>query len=156
MLTLLQGTEQSTEAMSHLQVQFLREFHECFCPCYCCALHQSQRHGQHLSVLAVKECAALLMCIASLLLQLNPTSAGDSAPYPRRASSQDDVVIVSALRTPVCKVHSGYSYLQLCVLRCPKDKDNPMRWAVAGGIPCCMHSAKAGAWISAVGMTLEA
>jgi len=40
-------------------------------------------------------------------LQLNPTSAGDSAPYERRTSSLDDVVIVSALRTPVCKAKRG-------------------------------------------------
>ena len=40
-------------------------------------------------------------------LQLNPTSAGDSAAYERRASSLDDVVIVSALRTPVCKAKRG-------------------------------------------------
>ncbi len=39
--------------------------------------------------------------------QMNPTSAGDSAPYERRASSLDDVVIVSALRTPICKAKRG-------------------------------------------------
>jgi hypothetical protein len=64
----------------------------------------------------------------SVLLQLNPTSAGDSAPYPRRASSQDDVVIVSALRTPVCKVHPGLLIpaAMRTVLPQLKDKDNPM------------------------------
>lgn len=43
----------------------------------------------------------------SVPLQLNPTSAGDSSAYPRRASSDDDVVIVSALRTAVCKAKRG-------------------------------------------------
>ncbi len=38
------------------------------------------------------------------MLQRNPTSAGDSAAYERRSSSADDVVIVSALRTPICRV----------------------------------------------------
>lgn len=39
--------------------------------------------------------------------QLNPTSAGDSSAYLRRASSDNDVVIVSALRTAVCKAKRG-------------------------------------------------
>ena len=30
--------------------------------------------------------------------------AGDSAAYERRASGLDDVVVISALRTPMCKV----------------------------------------------------
>lgn len=33
--------------------------------------------------------------------------AGDSAAYERRASAADDVVIVSALRTPICKAKRG-------------------------------------------------
>lgn len=36
--------------------------------------------------------------------QAAPTAVGDSAPYARRAPSLDDVVIVSALRTPITKV----------------------------------------------------
>lgn len=41
------------------------------------------------------------------VLQRVPTSAGDSAAYERRSSSADDVVIVSALRTPICRVRMG-------------------------------------------------
>ena len=40
-------------------------------------------------------------------LGTNPTSAGDSAAYERRPSSLDDVVIVSACRTPLCKAKRG-------------------------------------------------
>lgn len=40
-------------------------------------------------------------------LQRVPTSAGDSAAYERRSSSADDVVIVSALRTPICRARRG-------------------------------------------------
>lgn len=36
-----------------------------------------------------------------------PTSAGDSAGYERRALSCDDVVIVSACRTALCKAKRG-------------------------------------------------
>ena len=36
-----------------------------------------------------------------------PTAAGDSAAYERRASALDDVVIVSALRTPITKAKRG-------------------------------------------------
>ena len=37
------------------------------------------------------------------LVQVNNTSAGDSAGYERRPASLDDVVIVSALRTAITK-----------------------------------------------------
>lgn len=37
----------------------------------------------------------------------HPTSAGDSAAYERRAVSADDVVIVSACRTALCKAKRG-------------------------------------------------
>ena len=37
-------------------------------------------------------------------LQTQACLAGDSAAYERRASNLDDVVIISALRTPMCKV----------------------------------------------------
>ena len=36
-----------------------------------------------------------------------PTSVGDSAAYERRAVSCDDVVIVSACRTALCKAKRG-------------------------------------------------
>jgi hypothetical protein len=39
-----------------------------------------------------------------MLPQASACSAGDSAAYERRASGMDDVVIVSALRTPITKV----------------------------------------------------
>lgn len=41
------------------------------------------------------------------MLQQHHTSAGDSAAYERRASSLDDVVIVSACRTPLTKAKRG-------------------------------------------------
>ena len=41
-----------------------------------------------------------------LNLQTQACLAGDSAAYERRASNLDDVVIISALRTPMCKVQS--------------------------------------------------
>lgn len=40
-------------------------------------------------------------------LSAQPTSAGDSAAYERRPVSLDDVVIVSACRTPLCKAKRG-------------------------------------------------
>ncbi|KAL4458860.1 hypothetical protein ABPG75_013725 [Micractinium tetrahymenae] len=40
-------------------------------------------------------------------LGAHPTSAGDSAAYERRALSCDDVVIVSACRTALCKAKRG-------------------------------------------------
>ena len=43
-----------------------------------------------------------LVAVACLLLQ--PCSAGDSAPYERRNTADNDVVIVAALRTPLTKV----------------------------------------------------
>ena len=102
----------------------------------------------------MKACAALLMCKALLLLQLNPTSAGDSAPYPRRASSQDDVVIVSALRTPVCKVLST-TYSCVCVLcRLKHTQFQVELWK--DGLSCCTHGAMPGAWDVPAGATLEA
>lgn len=35
-------------------------------------------------------------------------AAGDSSAYERKGSSLDDVVIVSALRTPICKAKRGW------------------------------------------------
>lgn len=40
-------------------------------------------------------------------LEANPTSAGDSAAYERRVVSLDDIVIVSACRTPLCRARKG-------------------------------------------------
>ena len=40
-------------------------------------------------------------------LTAQPTSAGDSAAYERRTVSSDDVVIVSACRTALCKAKRG-------------------------------------------------
>jgi len=40
-------------------------------------------------------------------LSMQPCAAGDSAPYERRGSSLDDVVIVAALRTPLTKAKRG-------------------------------------------------
>lgn len=40
-------------------------------------------------------------------LSLQPCSAGDSAPYQRRNSSDDDVVIVASVRTPLTKAKRG-------------------------------------------------
>ncbi|KAG1672421.1 hypothetical protein FOA52_013206 [Chlamydomonas sp. UWO 241] len=40
-------------------------------------------------------------------LTLNPCSAGDSAGYQRRNTADSDVVIVSSLRTPLCKAKRG-------------------------------------------------
>eukprot|EP00897_Mesotaenium_endlicherianum_P001829 jgi/Mesen1/1674/ME000137S00587 len=37
----------------------------------------------------------------------SPCAAGDSAPYERTTDFSDDVVIVSALRTPICKAKRG-------------------------------------------------
>ncbi|KAF5843309.1 Thiolase, N-terminal domain-containing protein [Dunaliella salina] len=42
-----------------------------------------------------------------LQLGMQPCAAGDSAPYERRSSSLDDVVIVAALRTPLTKAKRG-------------------------------------------------
>lgn len=47
----------------------------------------------------------------STFLQMQQTSAGDTAAYQRLANSSDDVVIVSALRTPITKVQSQHQYL---------------------------------------------
>eukprot|EP00891_Asterochloris_glomerata_P004688 jgi/Astpho2/4688/Aster-00248 len=40
-------------------------------------------------------------------LQAQPCMAGDSAGYERRASAEDDVVVVTSLRTPICKAKRG-------------------------------------------------
>jgi acetyl-CoA acyltransferase 1 len=40
-------------------------------------------------------------------ISLNPTSVGDSASYQRRPVSLDDIVIVSACRTPLCRAKRG-------------------------------------------------
>ena len=40
-------------------------------------------------------------------MTLHPTSAGDSAAYARTGGSLDDVVIVSAVRTPLCRAKRG-------------------------------------------------
>jgi acetyl-CoA acyltransferase 1 len=44
---------------------------------------------------------------ASEQLTSNPTSAGDSAAYERRAGSLDDVVIVASCRTALCRAKKG-------------------------------------------------
>jgi hypothetical protein len=49
-------------------------------------------------------CLILLTHCMALLFCLQECSAGDSAAYQRRNTSLDDVVIVSALRTPLTKV----------------------------------------------------
>jgi acetyl-CoA acyltransferase 1 len=41
------------------------------------------------------------------MLSQHPTSAGDSAAYERNAGSLDDVVIVTACRTPLCRAKRG-------------------------------------------------
>ena len=43
----------------------------------------------------------------ALPMAAQPTSVGDSAAYERRAVSCDDVVIVSACRTALCKAKRG-------------------------------------------------
>lgn len=40
-------------------------------------------------------------------MEAHPTSVGDSAAYERRNLSCDDVVIVSACRTALCKAKRG-------------------------------------------------
>lgn len=63
-----------------------------------------------------------------------PTSVGDSAAYERRAVSSDDVVIVSACRTALCKAkrggfkvrgQQGPTVLLLCRLRCYLSRQPP-------------------------------
>lgn len=49
--------------------------------------------------------------MSETLLWMQACAAGDSAAYERRASGMDDVVIVSALRTPITKVWSSALYL---------------------------------------------
>ena len=44
---------------------------------------------------------------AAHMLSPQPTSAGDSAAYERSSGSLDDVVIVTACRTPLCKARRG-------------------------------------------------
>lgn len=46
-------------------------------------------------------------CLCLVTQQMNQTSAGDSSPYARQVPSDNDVVIVSSLRTPVCKAKRG-------------------------------------------------
>ena len=48
-----------------------------------------------------------------LIQQAQACLAGDSAGYERRASGLDDVVIISALRTPMCKVGTEWSSLSV-------------------------------------------
>lgn len=48
-------------------------------------------------------------------VQAQACLAGDSAAYERRASGMDDVVIISALRTPMCKAKRG------ALKDCPAD-----------------------------------
>ena len=50
-----------------------------------------------------------------MLIQGSGCSAGDSSAYERRGSSLDDVVIISALRTPVCRAKRG------ALKDCPAD-----------------------------------
>jgi hypothetical protein len=58
---------------------------------------------------------------SALALPLQPCSAGDTAPYERRASPMDDVVIVAAVRTPLTKVglHASFCcmFTQACHLQ---------------------------------------
>jgi hypothetical protein len=61
---------------------------------------------------------------------LQECSAGDSAAYQRRNTNLDDVVIVSALRTPLTKVNISLLHImqqlgggcmftqQMCYMRC--------------------------------------
>ena len=50
-------------------------------------------------------------------MQASACSAGDSAAYERRASDMSDVVVVSALRTPITKVGLLPTWL-LALLAC--------------------------------------
>jgi acetyl-CoA acyltransferase 1 len=48
------------------------------------------------------------LCASSnLLVCSSPCMAGDSAPYARTTDFLDDVVIVAAYRTPICKAKRG-------------------------------------------------
>jgi acetyl-CoA acyltransferase 1 len=62
------------------------------------------RGNDRLSVLARQ-----MMPVADSMmgLSLNPCSAGDSAAYERRNTSDNDVVLVSCLRTPLTKAKKG-------------------------------------------------
>ncbi len=44
---------------------------------------------------------------SNLLVCSSPCMAGDSAPYARTTDFLDDVVIVAAYRTPICKAKRG-------------------------------------------------
>jgi hypothetical protein len=54
-------------------------------------------------------CCCWLCCLSTAcsFSCLQECSAGDSAAYQRRNTNLDDVVIVSALRTPLTKVSTG-------------------------------------------------
>ncbi len=54
----------------------------------------------------------MLKCQRNVWVQAKACAAGDSAAYERRASGTDDVVIVSALRTPITKV--SYALITVC------------------------------------------
>lgn len=48
-----------------------------------------------------------LSLVQAATISTNPTSVGDSAAYERRAGADDDVVIVTACRTALCKARRG-------------------------------------------------
>lgn len=81
---------------------------------------------QHLPALSMQEC-----------------SAGDSAAYQRRNASLDDVVIVTALRTPLTKVGCSYgnsvpSTCSLCRLLYRSASSSGVAAAAADG-PLWLH-----------------
>lgn len=82
-------------------VFWLRHADRCWLPCM-----EWDAAGAVLLLLphAAHQTAWFLPC------RLQDCSAGDSAAYQRRNTSLDDVVIVSALRTPLTKV--GHTWLQ--------------------------------------------
>lgn len=57
----------------------------------------------------------MLRLTLDIHLQTQACLAGDSAAYERRASNLDDVVIISALRTPMCKVRLAMLLTSLCM-----------------------------------------
>ena len=65
--------------------------------------------------------------------QASTCSAGDSAGYLRRGSALDDVVVVSALRTPVTKVR-GCSYVKYLLASCVSRLVLPAGGASVGSL----------------------
>jgi hypothetical protein len=107
-------------------------------------------HGSRTPACAVLLLAMLLInCVALVCLQ--ECSAGDSAAYQRRNTSLDDVVIISALRTPLtkvnvrlCTVYSRCVWLcggcmfkqQACYMRCSSCMHG-MWYVACQGCPTC-------------------